>query len=111
MMENRSFDHLLGYLGLPDSGHPKAARIEGIQHANLYYAHAPYPPMPITSAVIDPDPPHEREDIAIQINSLAGPMRGFVESYRRHYPNADLGLVMEYCPNGYLNVTDFFARN
>lgn len=111
MMENRSFDHLLGYLGLPDSGHPKAARIEGVQHAKLYYAHTPYPPRPITTAVIDPDPPHERDDIAIQINSLAGLMRGFVESYRRHYPNADLGRVMEYCTNGYLNVTDFLARN
>jgi phospholipase C len=29
MLENRSFDHILGYLGLPDSGHPFAAPIEG----------------------------------------------------------------------------------
>ena len=39
MLENRSFDHILGYLGLPDSGHPLAGRIEGIQHAQVYYAH------------------------------------------------------------------------
>ncbi len=36
-----------------------------MQH--LYYAHSTYRPRPITSAVIDPDPDHEREDIAIQI--------------------------------------------
>lgn len=111
LMENRSFDHLLGYFGLPDSGHPRAARIDGIQHANLYYAHSPYPPRRITSAAIDPDPDHEREDIAIQINSLAGPMMGFVDSYRQHHPGADVGRVMEYCTNGYLNVTDFLARS
>jgi phospholipase C len=29
-MENRSFDHMLGYLGRSDSGHPNASRIEGI---------------------------------------------------------------------------------
>jgi phospholipase C len=111
MMENRSFDHILGYLGLPDSGHPLAARIEGIQHANLYYGHDPYPPRPLTSSSIAPDPPHEREDIALQINTLAGPMKGFVDSYRRHYPGVDVGRVMEYCPDHYLTTTDFLARN
>ena len=43
MLENRSFDHILGYLGLPDSGHPLAARIEGVQHAQTYYALTPAP--------------------------------------------------------------------
>src|SRR5690348_11894505 len=109
-LENRSFDHILGYLGLPDSGHPKAARIEGIQHALLYYAHEPYPPHRVTSASIDPDPPHEREDIAIQINSTWGTMKGFVTSYGRYYDSVDLGRVMGYCPNGYLASTDFLAR-
>ena len=30
MLENRSFDHILGHLGLPDSGHPLAGGIAGI---------------------------------------------------------------------------------
>jgi phospholipase C len=111
MMENRSFDHILGYLGLPDSGHPLAARIEGIQKANLYYAHDTFPPAPITSPSINPDPPHEREDIAIQIGSLPGPMKGFVESYREKCPDADAKRVMEYCTKGYLPTTDFLARS
>jgi phospholipase C len=39
LMANRSFDHLLGYLGLEQFGHPNFARIEGIQNALNYYAH------------------------------------------------------------------------
>jgi phospholipase C len=109
-MENRSFDHLLGYLGLAESGHPISSRIEGIQHANLYYAHDPYPPRPLASTSISPDPPDERNDVAIQINSPAGPMKGFVASYRLHYPNAAVQRVMEYCPKDYLTTTDFLAR-
>ncbi len=75
MMENRSFDHILGYLGLPDSGHPLASRIEGIQHAQTYYAHDTYQPRPISSPSLTPDPPHERENIDTQINSILGPMQ------------------------------------
>ncbi len=111
MLENRSFDHILGHLGLPDSGHPLAGRIEGIQHAQVYYAHDTYQPRPITSPSLTPGPPHEREDIDMQLNSLAGPMHGFVQSYRNGYPNADVARVMEYCGKGYLPATEFLARN
>ena len=111
MMENRSFDHMLGYLGLPDSGHPNAARIEGVQNAQWYYAHDAYQPHPLTSSSLDPGPPHEREDIDIQINSLAGPMKGFVESYRRHYPKEDVARVMEYCTRKDVPTSDFLARS
>jgi phospholipase C len=111
MMENRSFDHILGYLGLPDSGHPLAARIEGIQHAQTYYLHDTYQPRAITSPSLTPDPPHERENIEVQINSLLGPMHGFAQSYRDSSPDADPGRVMEYCIKGYLPSTDFLARN
>jgi phospholipase C len=111
MLENRSFDHILGHLGLPDSGHPLAGRIEGIQHAQVYYAHDTYQPRPITSASLTPDPPHEREYIDMQINSIAGPMHGFVQSYRSAYSDADAARVMEYCTKGYLPSTEFLARN
>jgi phospholipase C len=111
MLENRSFDHILGYLGLPGSGHPQAARIEGIQHAQTYYAHDTWQPQPISSPSLTPDPPHEREDIDSQINSILGPMHGFAQSYIKAFPNADPARVMEYCINGYLPSTDFLARN
>jgi phospholipase C len=111
MLENRSFDHVLGYLGLPDSGHPLAGRIEGIQHAQTYYAHDTYQPRPITSPSLTPDPPHERENIDQQINSILGPMHGFAQCYGASSPDADQGRVMEYCVNRYLPSTDFLARN
>jgi phospholipase C len=116
MMENRSFDHLLGYLGLPGSGHPQQARIEGLQHALTYYAHDAYPPVPLQGLTLDPDPPHEREQIDTQINAPSGRMKGFVESYRPTYekysgaPNARLTGVMEYCMARDIPVTDFLAR-
>ena len=116
MMENRSFDHLLGYLGLPDSGHPQQSRIEGIQHALTYYAHDAFQPVPLRDLTIDPDPPHERENIEIQINAPSGRMKGFVESYRPTFekhsdaPNARLTGVMEYCLAKHIPVTDFLAR-
>ena len=119
MMENRSFDHLLGYLGLPDSGHPNRARIDGIQNAQLFYAHDTYGPVPLVDHALDPDPPHEREDVAKQVaDPLLGPMRGFVNSYRPTYekgkaasPNPRLTGVMEYCRAKDIPTTDFLARN
>jgi len=111
MLENRSFDHILGHLGLPDSGHPLAARIEGIQHAQTYYAHDTYQPQPISSPSLTPDPPHERENIDAQINSILGPMHGFARSYGDSSADADPKRVMEYCTHGYLPSTEFLARN
>ena len=112
MMENRSFDHILGYLSLPEFQHPAWARIDGVRQAQLYYAHDPYPPRPLTSPSLDPDPPHEREDIAIQLNPpLGGRMHGFIDSYKRVNPGARLAGVMEYCTPKDVPVTDFLARN
>ncbi len=119
LMENRSFDHLLGYLALEQFGHPNFARIEGIQNALNYYAHDPYPPRTLVDLALDPDPPHEREDIATQIyNPLKGWMRGFVDSYRPTFekyssksPNPRLTGVMEYCTAQHIPTTDFLARN
>lgn len=37
MMENRSFDHLIGYLSLPEFGHPNSHDIVGIAQAREFY--------------------------------------------------------------------------
>lgn len=108
-MENRSFDHLLGYLSLPDN-HPRWSEIEGVRGANDYYKGYKYPPRPLTSQSIDPDPEHERDDIDRQINSPGKPMTGFVDSYLAHHPNARPGAVMEYCTAQQVYVADFLAR-
>jgi phospholipase C len=62
MLENRSFDHLLAYSGLPDIAPPPAS----------FGFSAP------ALDQLDHDPPHEFEDVAAQINS--GAMNGFLGS-------------------------------
>jgi len=87
MMENRSFDHLLGYLAL--EGHD----VEGLrgdaawrqQVANAYRG-KPYPPFPLDDpyGTIAADPPHGSAAIATQLGPYAAgayAMNGFVESY------------------------------
>jgi phospholipase C len=109
-MENRSFDHVLGYLNLPGN-HPKWQDIHGIYEAMNYYTGFAYPPHPLTTSNIDPDPPHERENVAIQINSTPKKMQGFVDSYVRAFPECRRDAVMEYCGPKDVYVTDFLAKN
>ncbi len=100
LMENRSFDHVLGYLSRP-GGRPE---VDGIgddawraAHANPG-AGASLAPFALNIEVI-PDPPHERDTIAMQIGTAGTPdtMRGFVQSYAsRQPPPDDVSLVMGY---------------
>lgn len=123
ILENRLFDHMLGYLSLPDANGPQG--LEGLQKdpnwraavANPRAGHAPYPPMPVNAAepIVD-DPPHDRESIALQISSAAAArpsMGGFVESYLRFSkePPADPASVMAYHDQKSVPTFDFFARN
>ena len=109
-MENRSFDHLLGYLNLPGN-HPKWQEINGIFEAMKYYSDAVVKPHPLMTPNIDPDPPHERENVDIQINSSPVKMQGFVDSYLRAFPHARGEAVMEFCGPRDVYVTDFLAQN
>lgn len=114
MMENRSFDHLLGYLSFLGGRRD----VEGLKdqawqqtQANPGTA-APVAPFALTRFDI-PDPPHERDTIAIQIGALDTPacMRGFVQSYaRRQPPPDDESLVMGYYRAQDVPMVDFFAR-
>lgn len=119
IMENRSFDHMMGYLSL---GGEKA--VEGLRNdeawrtrvANLYQDTA-YKPF-----AIDPkappcsDPQHDRESIALQITTPASgqaEMGGFVQSYARlsdPLPK-DPKAVMGYFDARTLPTFDFWARH
>ncbi|HEX6839456.1 MAG TPA: alkaline phosphatase family protein, partial [Polyangia bacterium] len=103
MMENRSFDHVFGYLDLPN--------IDGLRTGDYWCSPAqaggaPVRPRPTTGAPNDyvtcPDPGHEMQDTTQQIFDLdasqtcngvpldprAPPtMRGFVRSYAQQQPN------------------------
>jgi len=116
LLENRSFDHILGYLSLAGAGRPA---VEGLsadpawleQHANDGVE-----PFALAQQVID-DPPHEQATIALQLGSPAAPggpcpMNGFVASYRqRQPPPADPRLVMGYYNAPSVPTFDFLARN
>jgi len=126
MMENRSFDHMLGYLSL--NGTPNPMAVEGLKsdpawqaslangHNGQYYTVAP---LPVNDRV--EDPAHSSAPIAMQIGTPPqgpGPsqMGGFVESYVRfgvkHPPAPSAyGAVMGYYGGRDVPTFDFFARN
>lgn len=116
LLENRSFDHMLGHLSLEGPGQ---MAVEGLQsdpewlqrHANSGVA-----PFAFTATHID-DPPHEMKTIALQLGTPAAPggpfpMNGFVASYReRKPPPSDSRLVMGCYEAASVPIHDFFARN
>jgi phospholipase C len=123
MLENRSFDQMLGYLSLDET----AGRLEvdGLSSdpswqyplANVSRG-AEYPIRKVPGAQeIRQDPPHGCESIRMQIDTPPrGPgadrMGGFVESYvRAHRTVDDPGVVMGYYDARDVPTYDFLARN
>ena len=123
MLENRSFDQMLGYLSLDETA--RGLPVDGLRSdtkwqwpwANLARG-AEYPIRRIPqSQPIHEDPPHGREAIGLQIDtSPRGPgpdrMGGFVETYMRaHRHPADPGVVMGHYIAEDVPTYDFLARN
>lgn len=123
MLENRSFDHMLGYLSLDETA--KGLPVDGLRSdktwqwpwANLARG-AEYPIRRISGTqAINQDPPHGREAIGIQIDTAPrgpGPKRmgGFVETYMKaHKHPADPGVVMGHYVAEDVPTFDFLARN
>jgi phospholipase C len=107
MMENRSFDHMLGYLDLVDG----QEEVGGLRHAKpiTYDGHAWSPAYLLDTAFPKSmDPPHGKKEIARQIRG--GEMDGFVESFARANDVADAGRVMGYYTHRELPVYDYFAH-
>jgi phospholipase C len=97
MLENRSFDHMLGYLSLEGG----RADINGLK-ADMKNAAAcvDYPVQRLTSThVPDPKWDPDRSSTATDLQIGGGKMDGFAESYRRTLAsrgveNPNPGLVM-----------------
>ena len=120
MMENRSFDHMLGYLkmdGLPDlDGLEPDMANEG--SGGTYYRVEPLGLRLINEKVLDPG--HGANDVKIQLENNNG---GFVKSYEqtlqrnrekyRYPPGLDFDptLVIGYQEAGDVPVYDYLARN
>ncbi len=113
MMENRSFDHMLGYLRL--SAYGGNAQVEGLRDdqgwlnsvANEWQG-VRYQPGPLQEPRI-PDPPHERPDIATQMGNPSPngtyPLDGFIAS-----ASGD-SEVMRYQTPDKVPILNFLARN
>jgi phospholipase C len=129
MMENRSFDHMLGYLSLPDYGWTNVEGLKpGGSQSSLewppsFVLPGPYTPfrMPDPRAPLPGDPPHERKNIATQIGSPVPdgsgqpvyPMKGFVQSYPGtiNVNGTDMPVVMGYFTGEDLPTYNFFVQN
>ena len=116
MLENRSFDHVLGYLALPPFNR---GNVEGLRTGlSNDFGGATFPIFHLENpeAELPGDPPHERRDIGIQLNGpLPGPiglppypMNGFIVSYAavNHVNPGDQPCVM-----GYFDADDLPAAN
>ena len=125
MMENRSFDHLLGHLSLEPNGWKN---LEGLkidpawldEVANPYQGQR-FAPFHLTDPyhVIDADPPHERGPISLQMGEPVDgvfPLDGFVLNYAKAKGAQSLTAdnpppVMGYFAAEEAPVTNFFAHN
>ena len=113
MLENRSFDHMLGYLSLEggrdevDGLRPGMANDHGDTRYPIHHLAATYLPDERW------DPEHTAAATDMQIND--GAMDGFSEAYAetlaaRGVDDADAGVVMGYYNASDLPVFDHFAR-
>ncbi|HZP59883.1 MAG TPA: alkaline phosphatase family protein, partial [Opitutaceae bacterium] len=118
MQENRSFDHMLGYLSLPPWNR---SDVDGLKTdpawlaavANPYNGknYAPFP-LKNSAQMLPGDPPHDRAHIATQLGPGPDfPMKGFVQSCPALDPAAQQPVVMGYFTGDQLPTTDFFAKN
>lgn len=110
MLENRSFDHMLGAFqsiypdldGIPPDGAPRTDRHS--KTGKLYQQ------LPNEERQLNPSPLHEHADVMLQISNG---MSGFIDDYatvpgskEESYP-----AVMGYYPMDFLNVLHTLARN
>jgi phospholipase C len=87
-LENRSFDHMLGYLALPGNELPSHGELDNVVNgfggeANSFKG-VDYPPEPLDEDAFDRhdlDPPHDADEVERQIAD--GKMSGFVEAWAR----------------------------
>ena len=110
MLENRSFDHMLGYLGLEVGG----PDVDGLDETMANeHAGRSYPVFPLSETAFEKaqDPCHSGACVDEQVAHDNG---GFAANYvrtRTDPSDADPVIVMGYYDGGQVPVYDFLARN
>jgi phospholipase C len=67
MMENRSFDHLLGYLSLPEYGRADVDGLKPGMKNTFNQVDYPIYHLPSADTKLPADPPHERKNILLRL--------------------------------------------
>lgn len=109
MLENRSFDHMLGALqtAMPDVDGVPA---EGPARSNVDVLGQSIEQLAVAGPVVDPDPKHETPNVLNQLDDNNG---RFVKDYQRAYPNvsgAQKQAVMAYHRLGSLSALHTLGR-
>ena len=103
MLENRSFDHMLGYLRL-EGGRQDVDGLTG-NEVNQYMGN-PHKPQRMASAIMNGDPCHEWDCVKEQLDNQNG---GFITSYAQHAPS-NPEFIMNYFNATDVPVYDHLAR-
>ncbi len=106
MMENRSFDHMLGYL----SKHGGRHDVDGLRggETNSDGKGHQYESLPLSGTRFEEDPDHSYQPVLDQISDKMG---GFVTSFIHKYPDTDKpGKIMGYHTAEHVPVYDAMAR-
>lgn len=107
MMENRSFDHMLGYLGL--KGKADFNGLSGTESNAIQDGNPPYVVHRLTKTHGIPTPPHDHDHTLEQIAN--GAMTGFAKSSSKRLSMPDPGVIMGYYTEAELPIYNFFADN
>jgi phospholipase C len=105
MMENRSFDHMLGYLS-KEGGRTDIDGLKGGE--SVQYQGKNYPSFHLPGTQFVHSPCHEHNCVDAQIND--GKCDGFVASYVGEYPDADPGEIMGYYDGSQVKTYDGLAK-
>jgi len=112
-MENRSFDHILGYLSLPQSkGGMGRTDIDGLKGGEFNVANGVTCPSfayAATDTIMTPDLPHGHEPVFRAING--GKMDGFAQSYADQSGPAVAPRIMGYHTGVNVPAYDALARD
>jgi phospholipase C len=110
-MENRSFDHMLGYLSLPrTSGGQGRTDVDGLTgHETNPYQGTTFPSFALSDTIFSPGPPNGYESVHHAING--GRMDGFVKSYAEEHGDAVAGQIMGHHTAATVPCFDALARD
>ncbi|MDI3465271.1 MAG: Phospholipase C [Nitrospira sp.] len=113
MQENRSFDHMLGYLSLPyELGGMNRKDVDGLKGGELNTLNGRIIPsfrLAAGDTIFSPGPPNDAAHAAVQING--GKMHGFVQAQADVFGPATAHRVMGYHTADNVPTYDALARD